>query len=175
MSFVRRHRAKAVFALLVAIIAGVGIFIWQKYPFGVKQYYTIKLGMPAAEGAGSRTLWKEPLFNKVWESQFYVYVINDIPKCIGSSCELGGKFIECLGGWISAYNIVTEEFDYGLRDAGADMRKSVITIADKDAKIVGIYPGARVKNLPYIMRNHRDLVSEEVFNGCSGELPGRWK
>lgn len=168
----RKVVASIFFAL--AVLAAAGIFIWQKYPLNVKQYETIKLGMPAAEGAGTKTIWHPP-FDIVPESLFYVYVINDVPKCVGSTCDFGGKFIDCLGGWISAYQIVTEEFDYGLRDAGAEMKKSVITIADKNAKIVGIYPGARIRNLPYIMRNHHNLVSDEVFKGCSEQLPGRWK
>ncbi|TAN33581.1 hypothetical protein EPN28_02100 [Patescibacteria group bacterium] len=174
MSFVLRHRKKIILALLATIFVGVGIFVWQKYPFGVKQYETIALGMKAAEGAGTHTV-RHPPFDIVTPSYFYVYVINDLPMCIEDGCGLGGKFIDCLGGWISAYNIVTEEFDYGLRDAGADMKKSVITIADKDAKIVGIYPGAHVRNLPFIMRNHRNLVSEELFKACSEHLPRWWK
>lgn len=89
---------------------------------------------------------------------------------------MGGYFIECLGGWLSGYKVITEEFDYGLRDAGVDMEKqTIITIADKDAKIVGIYPGARIRNLPYIMRNHRNLVSKDSFKECSDLLPRRWK
>jgi len=167
------------FILFVIVIVGVGIFLWQKYPFGVEQYETITLGMEAAQGAGTHIGWGPP-DHAVLESLFYVYAINDEPKCIGSNCGVGGfvggYFIECLGGWLSGERIITEEFDYGLRDAGVDIEKQkIITIADKDAKIVGIYPGARIKNLPYIMRNHRDLVDEDTFKICSGLFPSRWK
>ena len=166
---------KSIFVILVFVIIAIGLFVWQKYPFGVKQYETITLGMQAAQQAGTHVMWGSP-DNVVQESLFYVYAINDEPKCIGSNCGAGGYFIECLGGWLSGQRIITEEFDYGLRDAGVDMEKQkIITIADKDAKIVGIYPGARIKNLPYIVRNHRDLVDEDTFKICSDLLPKRWK
>jgi hypothetical protein len=169
------HRIKISFLFLTAMFIVVGVFMWQKYPFGVKQYKTIFLGMQAAEGAGTRTVWAPP-DDTVPESDFYVYALGDENMCVGSSCGLGGYFIECLGGYISGYKVRTEEFDYGLRDAGVDVSKqTIITIADQDAKIVGIYPGARIRNLPYIMRDHRDLVSENKFKECSDLLPRRWK
>ncbi len=169
------HKVKIFVILFAVIIAVVGIIVWQKYPFGVKQYKTITLGMQAAEGAGTHTGWAPP-DDTVPKSLFYVYTLGDEHMCIGSSCGTGGHFVECLGGWLSGYKVITEEFDYGLRDAGIDMNEQIIiTIADADAKLVGIYPGARIRNLPYIMRNHRDLVSNEVFNKCSDSLPKRWK
>jgi len=161
--------------LLAAMLAGVSVFIWQKYPLGVKQYKTITLGMQAAESAGTSIIWASP-YRTVPESLFYVYALGDEHMCIGSSCGMGGYFIECLDGWLSGYRAITEEFDYGLRDAGVNMEKqTIITVADKDAKIVGIYPGARIKNLPYIMRNHRNLIPEDDFKHCSNLMPRRWK
>jgi len=158
----------------IAFLA-ISFIVWRKYPFGVKQYKTIVLGMRAAEGAGTPTVWAPP-YRTVPESLFYVYAIGDEHMCIGSSCGAGGYFIECLHGWLSGEKIITEEFDYGLRDAGVDVEKlKIITIADKDAKIVGIYPGAGIRNLPYIMQNHRDLAPNDVFEGCLDLLPRRWK
>lgn len=169
------RRIKILTFLLVATFIGAGIVAWQKYPFEVKQYKTIKLGMEAAQGAGTHTYWAPP-YRTVPESSFYAYALGDEHMCIGSSCGVGGYFIECLGGWLAGEKVKTEEFDYGLRDAGVDMEKqTIITIADKDAKIVGIYPGAGIRNLPYIMRNHRDLVPEDDFKHCSELMPRRWK
>ena len=131
--------------------------------------------MQAAEGAGTPTVWAPP-HRTVPESDFYVYAIGDDPMCIDSGCGVGGYFVECLGGWLSGYKKFTEEFDYGLRNAGVNTGENpIITIADKNAKIVGIYPGARIRNLPYIMINHRDLFSEDNFRYCSNLLPSRWK
>lgn len=160
---------------MVAGLLAISVIVWQKYPFGVKQYKTIILGMQAAQGAGTPTIWAPP-YRMVPESLFYVYAIGDEHMCIGSDCGMGGYFIECLGGWLAGEKIITEEFDYGLRDASVDIdRLKIITVADKNAKIVGIYPGARIRNLPYIMRNHRDLVPDDIFKACSDLLPWRWK
>jgi len=168
-------KAKIVLIVFAAIGTVAALFVWQKYPFGVRQYKTIVLGMQAAEGAGTPTVWAPP-YRTVPASPFYVYALGDEHMCIGSSCGMGGYFIECLDGWLSGYKIITEEFDYGLREAGVNMEKqTIITIADKDAKVVGIYPGARIRNLPYIMRNHRNLIPEDRFKECSDLLPRRWK
>lgn len=170
------HRIKILLVFLVAIFAGISVAVWQKYPFEVKQYKTITLGMQAAEGAGTSTIWAPPYRTVPEESKFYVYSLGDMTMCIGSDCGIGGYFIECLGGWISGYKDIGDVSDYGLRDAGVNINtQKIITIADKDAKIVGIYPGARIRNLPYIMRNHRDLVPEDNFEHCSGLMPRRWK
>lgn len=157
------------------IIMILGVMIWQRYPFGVRQYKTITLGMQAAEKAGDTTGWAPP-DDRVPESDFYVYALGDEAMCIGSSCGIGGYFVRCLGGWISGYKGIGDIADYGLREAGVDINKQkVITIADKRAKIVGIYPGASIRSLPYIMRNHRDLIPENTFIHCSALLPQRWK
>lgn len=169
------RRIKILVLLLVTIFVGAGIVVWQKYPFGVTRYKTIKLGMEAAQGAGTHTYWAPP-YRTVPESSFYVYALGDEHMCIGSNCGMGGHFIECLGGWLAGEKVKTEEFDYGLRDAEVDINKlKIITIADKDAKIVGIYPGASIRNLPYIMQNHRNLVPEDDFKYCSNSMPRRWK
>lgn len=153
-----------------------GIIVRQKYPFGVKQYKTIFLGMESAEKVGDLTGWY-PLYYRIPEgSDFFVYSLGDKTKCIQSDCGMGGYFVDCLNGRISGYKDIGEVRDYGLREAGVDIDKQkIITIADKNAKIVGIYPGASIRNLPYIMRNHRDLISPESFKICSDILPSRWK
>lgn len=170
------RKIKISFILLIVVFAVIVAIAWQKYPFGVRQYKTITLGMLAAEKAGDGTGWAPPYDQVFEESEFYVYSLGDEAMCIGSDCGIGGYFVECLGGWISGYKNIGDVHDYGLRDAGVNIDKQkVITVADKDAKIVGIYPGASIRNLPYILRNHRDLVSDDIFKICSDLLPRRWK
>ena len=167
------NKIKVLLVCLIVVVAGV--MICQEYPFGVKQYKTIVLGMQAAQVGGDHTYWAPPE-DKVPESDFYVYSLGDEGMCIGASCGIGGYFVECIGGYLAGEKVRTEEFDYGLLDAGVPREDiKIITIADKEGKVVGIYPGARIRNLPYIMRNHRDLVSEEGFKECSDLLPRRWK
>lgn len=175
MIWFSKHKIKILFVVVFATMLLIGIIFLQKYPFGVGQYKTIKLGMQAAQNAGTDTYWAPP-DDKVPKSDFYVYSIGDEDMCIGSSCGIGGYFIECLGGYIAGEKIRTEEFDYGLRDIGEDINKlKIITIADKEGKIVGIYPGARIRNLPYIMRNHQNLVADDRFKVCFDLLPRVWK
>lgn len=161
---------------LTAILLIVGVVIWQNYPLGVQRYKTIALGMQAAEKAGDSTGWAPPYDRVPEESEFFIYSLGDKGMCIQSDCGMGGYFIECLHGWISGYKDIGDVDDYGLRDAGVDIdNQKVITVANKDAKIVGIYPGERIRNLPYIMRNHRNLVPPDIFAGCSDSLPRRLK
>ncbi|MBA4320146.1 MAG: hypothetical protein C0412_17235 [Flavobacterium sp.] len=170
------HKIKILFIFLMVIFIAISVVVWQKYPFGVQQYKIIVLGMQAAEKAGDSTGWAPPYELVSGESDFYVYSLGDETMCIGSDCGMGGYFIECLGGWISGYKNIGDVSDYGLRDVGVNInKKKVITIADKNAKIVGIYPGARIRNLPYIMRNHHNLISKDKFKECSDSLPRWWK
>jgi len=176
MKYIFTHKVKflSLFAGVIFII--ISVFIWQEYPFGVRQYKTISIGMQAAEKANDSTVWAPPYDKVFGESELFVYSLGDNSMCIGSDCGIGGYFIECLGGWISGYKDMGEVADYGLRDAGVDIDKQkIITIADKSGKIVGIYPGASIKNLPYIMRNHKNLVSGNQFAYCSNMLPRLWK
>src|SRR3989338_10705894 len=106
----------------IIIFSGAGAFVWQHYPFGVTQYKTIALGMPAAEGAHTPTVWAPP-YRTVPESDFYVYALGDEPMCIGSSCGMGGYFVECLGGGVFRYKDNTEESHYGMRAAGGGIEK----------------------------------------------------
>lgn len=171
-----KYKRKNLFFVVIGILVVISIVAWQNYPFGVKQYKTISLGMTTPEIVGDGTGWAPP-DDVVPESDFYVYALGDESFCIGSSCGIGAYFVECLGGWISGYTYDAGEVDdYGLYDAGIDIgEQTIITVADKEGKIVGIYPGALIRNLPYIMRNHKDLVSAERFKECSDLLPQRWK
>lgn len=176
MNHCLQYRIKILSGFLIAVFLFVGVVVWQKYPFSVKQYKTVVLGMESAEKAGDSIGWAPPYRNVPKESAFFVYSLGDDAMCIQSDCGAGGYFIECLGGWISGYKDIGEVRDYGLCDAGVNINnQKLITIADKDAKIVGIYPGASIRNLPYIMRNHRNLVHSEIFEGCSNLLPRRLK
>lgn len=167
---------KILLTILAITFVIIFIFAWQKYPFGVKQYKTVKLGMQAAEKTGDPIGWAKPYESIPEGFDFFVYSLGDESMCILSGCGVGGYFTECLGGWISGYKNIGEVADYGLRDAGVDINKQkIITIADKNGKIVGIYPGASIKNLPYIMKNHKNLISKEAFRNCSDSLPSMWK
>ena len=171
-----KHKRKVLFFVMISIILLMGIIALLNYPFGIKQYHTISLGMEAVERAGTHTVWAPP-DDKVPDSDFYVYAFGDESMCIGSACGMGAYFVDCLGGWVSGDGYGAGEVnDYGLRDAEIDIgNQTFITIADKEGKVVGIYPGALIRNLPYIMQNHQDIVDKDRFKVCSDLLPRRWK
>ena len=55
------------------------------------------------------------------------------------------------------------------------INKKVITIADKDARIVGIYPGRESEICHIFYANTAILCSDDVFEWCSDLLARRWK
>ncbi len=175
MDYLLKNKKSTTLFVVFTVIIFLSAVMWQKYLFGVKKYKTIYVGMQAAQKGGDSTYWAPP-DNIVPESDFYVYALGDESMCVGASCGIGGYFVECIGGYMAGEVSRSEEFDYGLRDAGVDIKNlKIITVADKEGKIVGIYPGARIRNLPYIMRNHQDLVDDGTFKVCSDLLPRRWK
>src|SRR3989344_20055 len=174
MDWFLKYKIKVLLVSIATLLLIVAVILLHEYPFGVNQYKTIVVGMQAIESAGTHTIWAPP-DDKVPESDFYVYSIGDESMCIGPSCGIGAYFVDCLRGWTSGYSH-SEVDDYGLRDVGVDIENlKIITIADKEGKVVGIYPGARIRNLPYIMRNHKDLVDKDRFKVCSDLLPSRWQ
>ena len=153
------------------------VYTRNNYAHGVKHYKTIYLGMDAVEKPGSKTIWAPQDDYIPEDTKFVVYVLNDESMCMGWGCGMGGYFVECLGGWITGYGADSGDvLDYGMVDMGVNIfKEKYVTIADKNGKVIGIYPGAGIKNVPYIMRNHRDLVSPEIFAKCFDQLPSRWK
>lgn len=165
--------AAAATVFTIAII----LFIYSNQVHGVKQYKTIYLGMDAVEKPGSKTIWAPPYNFIPEDTSFVVYALNDKNMCMESDCGMGGYFVDCLGGWITGYGTASGDvLDYGMEAAGINVsEEKYITIADKNGKVVGIYPGARIKNIPFIMRDHRNLVPTEIYDKCFEELPSRWK
>jgi len=162
---------------ITLVILGFVIFIRNDHVRGVKQYKTIHLGMDAVEKPSSKTIWAPPDDYIPKDTKFVVYALNDESMCMGRECGMGGYFVECLGGWITGYGTDSGDvLDYGMAEAGINIfKEKFVTVADSSGKVVGIYPGAGIRNVPYIMRNHHDLVSDDVFERCYNELPTRWK
>ena len=67
------RRIKTLFIFLTVVFIAISMIVWQKYPFGVKHYKTISLGMAAAEKAGDNTGWAPPYNQVPEESDFFVY------------------------------------------------------------------------------------------------------
>ncbi|OGH94330.1 MAG: hypothetical protein A2538_00790 [Candidatus Magasanikbacteria bacterium RIFOXYD2_FULL_41_14] len=166
--------SKALIAALVIIT--VAILVLWNYPFNVNKYKGITLGMDAPEKGGDHMVWAPP-DDSVPSSSFYVYVLGDESMCFGSMCGMGGYFTECLNGWLSGVMQLPTQEDYlGLDIAKVESGEmSIVIVSDVVGKVVGIYPGARVRNVPFILRNHHDLIDAERWRMCSGILPRWWK
>ncbi len=160
----------------LAVIVSI-ILIRNNYTYGVKKYKTIYLGMDSVEKPGDKTGWAPPDDIVPEDIKFLVYSLNDENSCMGWGCGMGGYFVECLGGWISGFHTdAGEVYDYGMVDEGINIfKEKYVTVADKNGKVVGIYPDAGIKNIPYIMRNHKDLVPSDTFKRCFDQLSSKWK
>lgn len=73
MNQIFSRNRKILFISLIIIFIIISIVISWRYPFGVKHYKTISLGMAAAEKAGDSTGWAPPYNRVPEESEFFVY------------------------------------------------------------------------------------------------------
>ena len=104
-------------------------------------------------------------YKQIPESQFYVYAMQkDLPPCAYEDCGMSGALVACMGGWVSnAWKQDAPEF--GLNELEVEAGKaSVVIVADKDSKIVGIYPHRTTHNIPSILKNHPEL--SDALKGC---------
>lgn len=101
---------------------------------------------------------------------------KNMSYCALEDCGMSGTFVSCMGGWLSADGLSGDggANDYGLvEEEVVEGKSSIILVADKDKKIIGIYPNYRVQNIPYILKNYRDVF--ERFDSCyEMEMPTKW-
>lgn len=117
-------------------------------------------------------------YRYIWESKFYVYVVQkDAYHCALEDCGMSGVLVDCMGGWISGDTAIASAHNgYGLNKDEVEVGKSsMVIVADKDQKIVGIYPNYTIQNIPYILKNHRDIIDRDAFDFCyNTQMPKRW-
>lgn len=119
-----------------------------------------------------------PEYNYLYGSEykFYIYTMEKYMSfCALGDCGMSGVLVDCMGGWLSGEGISGDggATDYGLTEEDVDAgRSSMIIVADENKKIVGIYPNYKVRNIPYILKNHRNLSEE--FDFCYNiQMPKR--
>ncbi len=147
------------------IIFFVFCFYFFSSPRSVKSFGPLKLGDHTPVTADVVVEY-EPFYDL--EYKFYIYAMEQhMSFCAQGDCGMSGVLVDCLGGWLSGQGINGDggASDYGLseEDVGSG-KSSMILVADQDKKIVGIYPYYRIRNIPYILKNHRNL--SEDFNFC---------
>jgi len=122
----------------------------------VTSFGPLKLGAisPVLPGHPTITPYKHVPDN----AKFYVYVMQkDFGICAYAYCGMNGVIVECMDGWLS--NIWEQDADMvGLDYNEVKQGKtSLVLVANKDSRLIGIYPNHDVRDLPAILRTHRNL------------------
>lgn len=148
---------------------------WENiYTKSVKEFGPLKVGdyIPIG-GPGDTTAYPRKVIPK---SQFYVYVHRmDLPIfCSQEGCSyFDGSIVNCMGGWLSGDEQPDPASEVGLSSgevwAG---RESLVILADKSAKIIGIYPQhteGDVVNILATYPQYRDEVIRCMKKGVALE------
>ena len=143
------------------------------FPLSVGSFGPLKLGDHTPVTADV-VFEYEPFYDL--EYKFYIYAVEkNMGLCALGDCGMSGVLVECLGGWLSGEGVNGdgETTDYGLEGEDVETGKSsIIIVADKNKKIIGIYPNYRIKNIPFILKKHRDL--SDNFDFCyDTQMPTR--
>lgn len=166
----KKHLITIILSTLVAVIMFLFVYVFFFSFRSSRSFGPLTLGGPTvlkiSDGASA------PHYS-IWKSRFYVYVIQkDMDYCALENCGAGGLLVQCMEGWISADAAMAAD-EYGLKESDVRSGKaSIVVVADEDQKIVGIYPNRTIQNVPYILKNHRNL--SDRFDLCYNlEMPSR--
>lgn len=167
---IKKYLTKIILGILATAIV---VFVYLSFFFfrSSRSFGPLTLGGPTVLKIGDGA--SAPYYS-IWESRFYVYVIQkDMDYCAFENCGAGGLLVRCMEGWISA-DVAAAADEYGLKESDVRSGKaSMVVVADKDQKIVGIYPNRTIQNVPYILKNHRNL--SDRFDLCYNlEMPSGW-
>lgn len=141
------------------------VYIFFPHPRSVKSFGPFKLG-DQAPIVSENVVEYEDLYDLKYK--FYIYAMEkNMSYCALGDCGMSGVLVDCMEGWLSGDGISGDggASDYGLKEEDvADGKSSMIIVADKNKTIVGIYPNYRIRNIPYILKNHTDL--SDKFDSC---------
>lgn len=134
---------------------------------GVAEFGPLKLGEKTPQGGpGDWTF--APLF-EIPVSHFYVAIAHtDRLWCSNESCSLDGALIETLGGWLQV--ATTQNFPDLPSIVGFDKEEnkqvqSIALVAERDGRLVGIYPNRGLLDVLPILRLHPDLADFSLLEG----------
>lgn len=169
--------SKKYIVCLLIILGILALFLIYKAfspPRSAKSFGPFTLG-DEAPVTGSIPTYKD-LYDLDYD--FYIYAMErDMSYCAQSDCGMIGALVECMEGWLSGEGLVgdggAEDWGLSVKEVGAG-ESSLIIIADRDKKIVGLYPNYRVRNVPYILKNYRDHIEQLRFDECYNQMPTRF-
>lgn len=170
----KRRMIKISIAVCVFVVVFSAYFLFFFAPRSVQSFGSLKLGDLAPLKVGDGAVIAP--YSTIRESRFYVYAVQKGASfCAFEDCGMSGVLVDCMEGWLSADSAMPSIADYGLIEEDVEAgRASIIIVADRNQRIVGIYPNYIIQNIPYILKNHRDL--SDRFDFCYDiQMPKRWR
>lgn len=138
------------------------------YPDGylesVDEFGPFRVGERSPYGEGANA----PLDNKdISKSEFYVFVQRrSLFLCEFEDCSVAeGRIVACMGGWLSGDGELQSATDHGFNDHDlAQGKASLVVLADKESKIIGIYPNHTETDILEILGQYPQY--RESFKQC---------
>jgi len=168
------RKIKIIISICV-IVLSLSLFLIYFFstPRSVEHFYTLHVGRNAPRQIQTEVKDFDGSTTFIG-SKFYVYLVQkEVDWCVVGNCGMSGALVECMGGWFVGEAVNLSAGEYGLTEEEVKAGKSVVVVADKNQKIVGIYPDYKIQQIPYILKNHRSL--SDKFDFCyKTQMPKRW-
>ncbi len=103
-------------------------------------------------------------FKKIPPSKFYMYLWspNIDYGCVYEECGKNGEVVASLRGWLQGTGTTYSEL---VPLVNSSKVESLILVADKDSKVVGVYPNKDMPDILNILAKHKDLVDFKMLEG----------
>lgn len=167
-----RAKIKLLLLCIAAIVAGLLFFVITSRP--VTKFGPLKLGQQSPFGPGDGASFP---YQVVPSSTFYIFsAYKGLPTdCVFEECGMSGLLVECVGGWLSGAGVPEYTDMLGLNEEAVARGDSMVIVADKDLKIVGIYPGYTINNIPTILKKHKNLFEPKALEWCFDHHMPKWR
>lgn len=137
---------------------------------GIDEFGPLRIGERTPYGEGQSANFGP---GDIPKSEFYIYVQRrGLSLCEFESCSVTeGKVVQCMGGWLSGDGH-SEVSDYVGLDSKevSEGRASIVVLADKKSKIIGIYPNHTEGDILEILGQYPKY--KESFKRCLEEEIG---
>ena len=123
-------------------------------PVNVAKFGPLRIGGPSPVQPGDPTAYPHKFTPR---AKFYVLVVaKGLPTmCTFEDCGPEGTLVESLGGWITGDDQSETIHLAGLDETEVKKgRQSLVVIANKSRRIIGIYPNSLARDLPFILKAH---------------------
>ena len=103
-------------------------------------------------------------YRKIPPSKFYVYLWspNIEYECVYEECGKNGEIVASLRGWLGGIGTSYEEL---VPLVNSSKVRSLIVVAGKNSKVVGVYPNKDMPDIRDILAKHKDLADFNMLEG----------